>query len=68
MTVSAEKLEAEIVELRRELAEVAAMLRASLARRRSKRAEAARAPEPAPEVRESVRKKMVRAAAKGRGR
>lgn len=63
MTEPPDDLRAEIRELRTELAEVRALLRASVARRRPRKAERARAEAP-PEVRKSVRDKMVRSAAK----
>lgn len=74
MTEPAEKLREEIAELRRELADsqremadLRALLRATLNRRRPKKIERTSAPvELPPEVRASVRAKMVRAAAKRR--
>lgn len=62
---SRKELREEIVELRGELAEVKALLRASLARRKPRRPELGeRRVEAAPEIRSTVRDKMVRAAAK----
>ncbi len=59
-------LRAELAELRREVAALSALLRTSLQRKRSRKAAEAKPTEAAPDVRKSVRDKMLRSASRSR--